>query len=84
MQSKITSGHEYKAIEEQVKVLVDNGIMHVDMIRDNMIYNAEEDKIYLIDFERFVFGNEENPYSLERYLSACLDKVKDIGHDYTL
>lgn len=73
---------KYQAIKKQVMVMYKNGIVQRSMKRDNMIYNAEEDKIYLIDFERVLFLNDINSYSHSWCLEDCLARSQQVNLEY--
>lgn len=73
---------KYQAIKKQVMVMYKNGIVQRSMKRDNMICNAEEDKIYLIDFERVLFLNDINSYSHSWCLEDCLARSQQVNLEY--
>ena len=63
-----------KELKQNIKILNGLGIYQGDISFDNILYNQEEKKAYLIDFERK--GNEEDESLLIQDLINDLEKFK--------
>lgn len=82
--TKYFPNNKKKLIRHQIKVLLNNRIVQKDISRENMIYNAKVNKLYLIDLENIdIRGEDETLHRQELLLGNCYKAVDKICDYYT-